>query len=163
MADYQELKRLAEAAPGSAWRHHVHHHPKSNTYSHTIQTDEDWGDPVAYTETSPRSEHECAAAAFIAAANPAAVLALIAEVERLQRAEKNDLIAYKAVLQRQDELRHERDHLKTEVEALRKDAEHLKGSTAFVKRLCDSAGKQPSVATGYLHDILAAMSKEPGQ
>lgn len=47
-----------------------------------------------------------------------------------------------------------------DAESLRKDAERLKKATEFVQRLCDSAGKQPSVATGYLHDILSAMSKE---
>lgn len=50
--------------------------------------------------------------------------------------------------------------LKAENEALRKDAERLQSATAFVQKLCDSAGKQPSVATGYLHDILSAMGKE---
>lgn len=54
---------------------------------------------------------------------------------------------------------HERDQLKAENEALRKDAERLQSATAFVQKLCDSAGKQPSVATGYLHDILSAMGK----
>ncbi|MBS4088709.1 hypothetical protein [Pseudomonas rustica] len=49
--------------------------------------------------------------------------------------------------------------LLAENEALRKDAERLQSATAFVQKLCDSAGKQPSVATGYLHDILSAMSK----
>jgi hypothetical protein len=53
----------------------------------------------------------------------------------------------------------ERDRLKAENEALRKDAKRLHSATAFVQKLCDSAGKQPSVATGYLHDILSAMSK----
>ncbi len=53
----------------------------------------------------------------------------------------------------------ERDHLKAENEALRKDADRLQSATAFVQKLCDSAGKQPSVATGYLHDILAALGK----
>lgn len=42
---------------------------------------------------------------------------------------------------------------------LRKDAERLQSATAFVQKLCDSAGKQPSVATGYLHDILSALGK----
>ncbi len=42
---------------------------------------------------------------------------------------------------------------------LRKDVERLQSATAFVQKLCDSAGKQPSVATGYLHDILSAMGK----
>lgn len=43
-------------------------------------------------------------------------------------------------------------------EALRKESDRLQKATAFVQRLCDSAGSQPSVATGYLHDILSVMS-----
>ena len=46
-----------------------------------------------------------------------------------------------------------------EMAALRKDAERLEKATAFVQQLCDAAGKQPSVATGYLHDILGAMGR----
>ena len=49
--------------------------------------------------------------------------------------------------------------LKAEVEGLRKDADRLQSATAFVQKLCDSAGKQPSVATGYLHDILSALGQ----
>lgn len=123
MKDYSELKRLAEMAPGTVWRHHIHHHPKSNTYSHTIQTDEDFGEPVAYTETSPRSEHECAAAAFIAAANPAAILALITENESMaefkehmvQLREAHGFDSWSSALV-------EIDKLKAENEVLRKDA-----------------------------------------
>lgn len=48
-----------------------------------------------------------------------AVLALLAEIERLEREQKNDLVAYKAVIERQEELRIERDQLKAENEALR--------------------------------------------
>ena len=33
----------------------------------------------------------------------------------------------------------------------------LKGATEFVQKLCDSAGSQPSIATGYLRDILDAL------
>jgi hypothetical protein len=50
--------------------------------------------------------------------------------------------------------------LLAENEALRKDAKRLQSATAFVQDLCDSAGKQPSVATGYLHDILSTMGKD---
>ncbi|WP_321354592.1 hypothetical protein [Pseudomonas extremaustralis] len=46
-----------------------------------------------------------------------------------------------------------------EIEALRKDAERLQSAAVFVQKLCDSAGRQPSVATGYLHDILSAMGQ----
>lgn len=50
--------------------------------------------------------------------------------------------------------------LEGENETLRKDSERLKAATDFVQKLCDSAGKQTSVATGYLHDILSVLSKE---
>lgn len=46
------------------------------------------------------------------------IAALIAENERLEREAKNDLIAYKAVIERQNELRAERDQIKAEKEAL---------------------------------------------
>jgi predicted nuclease with TOPRIM domain len=52
------------------------------------------------------------------------------------------------------------DQIKAENEALRKDAELLQNAADFVQKLCDSAGKQPSVATGYLHDILSTMGKD---
>ena len=53
---------------------------------------------------------------------PSVVLGLIAEVERLQREEKNDAIAYRAAIERQSELRSDRDLLRSEVQALRADA-----------------------------------------
>ena len=46
-----------------------------------------------------------------------------------------------------------------ENESLRKDAERLQIAAALVQKMCDAAGNQPSVATGYLHDILAVMGK----
>lgn len=67
------------------------------------------------------------------------------------------------------DLKAENAGLKTGYEAyevenagLRKDAERFEKATAFVQRLCDAAGNQQSVATGYLHDILSVMSKESG-
>lgn len=40
------------------------------------------------------------------------------------------------------------------------DAERRFGSvTAYVQNLCDAAGEQPSVATGYLRDVLDALTK----
>ncbi|TWC17145.1 hypothetical protein FBY06_1187 [Pseudomonas sp. SJZ085] len=45
------------------------------------------------------------------------------------------------------------------ISKLRKDAERLQSSTAFVQKLCDAAGRQPSVATGYLHHILSTMAQ----
>lgn len=44
---------------------------------------------------------------------------------------------------------------------LRQDSERLKTAANFVQKLCYAAGSQPSVAAGYLQDILSVMSKEP--
>lgn len=133
MSDYSELKRLAESFKDGM---------------------PDWDDLLGLGY----ADYE-----YAKAANPAAVLALIAEVERLQRFGEAFQNGCVDIFEAGMEIQRERDQLKAEVEALRKDSERLKGSTAFVKRLCDSAGKQPSVATGYLHDILVAMSKDSDQ
>ena len=96
---------------------------------------------------------------LVLAANPAAVLALIAENECL-RADLREVKDAKLGLSWAiGEIMGECDRFKVENEALRKDADRLQSATAFVQKLCDSAGKQPSVATGYLHDILSAMGK----
>jgi hypothetical protein len=52
------------------------------------------------------------------------------------------------------------EQMKTENADLRDDSERLVKAAAFVQKLCDAAGEQPSVATGYLHDILGSMRKE---
>lgn len=96
---------------------------------------------------------------FQNAATPEVVLALIAENECL-RADLREVKDAKLGLSWAiGEVMGECDRFKAENEALRKDADRLQSATAFVQKLCDSAGKQPSVATGYLHDILSAMSK----
>ena len=51
---------------------------------------------------------------------------LVTEVERLKREEKNDLVAYKAAILRQEELRSELDLLKDENKSLRNDAERYR-------------------------------------
>lgn len=58
-------------------------------------------------------------AKFISSTSPATILALLAEIERLERDTKNDAIAYKAAIERQEEIRQERDRLKAENEAMR--------------------------------------------
>jgi len=96
---------------------------------------------------------------LVLAANPAAVLTLIAENECL-RADLREVKDAKLGLSWAiGEIMGECDRFKVENEALRKDADRLQSATAFVQKLRDSAGKQPSVATGYLHDILSALGK----
>lgn len=102
MTDYQELKRLAEAAKR-----------KSNEWFAP------WDLPL----------HSIVDARYIVAANPAAVLALIAEVERLVdqvtdqglHAASEARRALSAEAER-DSAQADRAQLRTEVEALRKEA-----------------------------------------
>lgn len=67
------------------------------------------------TEQYDQEQDAPKVAQYYAAANPVAVLALLAENERLQLNAKNDAIAYKAAIERQDEIRAERDQLKAKL------------------------------------------------
>jgi len=121
MTDYSNLKRLAEAATPGPWiAENSRHEGSINALDRHI------GMVSMHAKVREDIPQNFANQAFIAAANPAAVLALIAEVERLQRAEKNDLIAYNAVIQRQDELRAERDQFKAEAQALQEQKQFLR-------------------------------------
>lgn len=73
------------------------------------------------------------AEAFIVVASPAAVLGLIAENERLQREEKSYAIACKAAIERQEELRIERDQLKAENAQLKKQEIELKAENSNLR------------------------------
>lgn len=122
MSDYSELKRLAEAATPGPWAY-------DGSYVCPARTE----DGTTYVELwrSIADCHQPENTKFIAAANPAAVLALIAEVEGLRKLPT----AWSEVYEQSDELdalRDEklawlnaRDQLKAEVEKLRKDAERL--------------------------------------
>lgn len=108
MADYSELKRLAEGATHSKWS-------TSGSYVAPTREDalgtiyvEDWCS-IALVPGERNRE-------FIAAANPAAVLALIAQVEALQGLYR---------MHQETETRAMRD-LKLETQALRKDAERYR-------------------------------------
>lgn len=136
---YDELKRLAEAFPADLdWDGNTEpffNGPSGESLgggadgTYTV-----YGKPFRlegedYDYDGPTYVERCGVdfAKFMVAARDA-VLGLIAENERLKREEKNDKIAYKAVIERQEELRAERDQLfgqteqlKAENEALRKD------------------------------------------
>jgi hypothetical protein len=96
-------------------------------------------------------EERCALRQFLGEVNPVTVLRMIEEIEKLTT-ENVEL--------RKDKSEPCDGCFMADAEALRKDAERMKKATEFVQRLCDSAGTQPSVATGYLHDILSVMSKD---
>lgn len=180
MSQYDELKRLAEAAKAEELR------------------------VIKLAASGLGWEALPAQTSFRCAASPDAVLAMIAENDRLKRSENDSTVAYRAAIDRQEEIRADRDEVRDEnkelrkdleshkrmllaavcdlgaigealgaemdddgselegiATELRKDAERLKTATEFVKRLCDSAGTQPSVATGYLQDILSELIGEP--
>lgn len=98
MSDYSELKRLAEAAGSGEWGYDG---------SYVCPVRREGGTKYVESWRSVADCHQPENTKFIAAANPSAMLALIAEIERLKREEKNDAIAYKAVIERQKELRAE--------------------------------------------------------
>lgn len=117
MSDHSELKRLAEAATPGPWAY-------DGSYVCPARTE----DGTTYVELwrSIADCHQPENTKFIAAANPAAVLALIAEVEGLRAQHGRDSAELRSLCQARDDARKDRDQLKAEVEALRKDAERYR-------------------------------------
>lgn len=165
MTDYTELKRLAEACGNLNWRF-----LQENWTEYAIRDDHGYIATMrvkSAKQPGPDSDREVKAK-FLGAMTPTVVLELIAENDRF----KSDLREMTKFKEHMVELREthgfdswaaalvEVDRLRVENDALRIDADRLRSATAFVQKLCDSAGKQPSVATGYLHDILSAMGKD---
>lgn len=111
MTDYSELGRLAEAATGGRWVTDGEYVNEQGNVTHAYVAHEDGGRiAAALANCLVKTDEQCRAnAAFIAAANPAAVLALIAENERLRldAADVNWMVE-------------QRDHLKAENERLQK-------------------------------------------
>ena len=113
MSDHSELKKLAEAAPSGPWRYW------GETANEIFQCSGKRVLIIAHDQSVPACE-------FIAAANPAAVLALIAEVEGLHAQHGRDSAELRSLCQARDDARKERDQLKAKIEALRKDAERYR-------------------------------------
>lgn len=120
MTDKTELKRLAEAAPGGPWvTENDSLYFKDGGYTrHLLDAD-------AGHDVEPEAYY--AALQFIAAANPAAVLALIAENEQLAAQVRlagvsAEMTVHQAVGRAATDtllIMHERDQLKTENDALK--------------------------------------------
>lgn len=112
MKDYSELKMLAEAATPGPWAY-------DGSYVCPARTE----DGTTYVELwrSIADCHQPENTKFIAAANPAAVLALIAEVEGLRAQHGRDSAELRSLCQARDDARKERDQLKAEVERLNEE------------------------------------------
>ncbi|QXI45125.1 ead/Ea22-like family protein [Pseudomonas wayambapalatensis] len=100
--DKQKLKALAEAATQGEWERDGHQVC-----------------PVADQNASLGSFSKRSDAAYVAALQPSVVLALLAEIEHAEN-RLHDVAVLCATVE------HERDQLKTENEALRKDAERYR-------------------------------------
>jgi hypothetical protein len=153
MTDIQKLKALAEAAC-----------PRDDWYE---QGDLRYADDKT-GETHGFNHHD---AAFVKRASPAAVLELIAEIERLSsrplQGELNaamDLIATYRRVNR--ELRSERDQLKAENEALRAEAAKWKNESVSDSQTIYSLSCNLAQRTGEVRELagvvddLAALTKK---
>lgn len=111
MTDIQKLKALAEAAPTGPWEcENDSLYFKDDGYTRHL-LDADSGSDV-------EEDAYYAALKFIAAANPAAVLELIAEIDRLEERNVYWIDQANTIARDRNSIRTQRDQLKAENEAL---------------------------------------------
>ena len=122
MTDYTELKRLAEAAPEGPWFGPEYAPGTSYVF------DVDLGTLLHY-ESIDTEQDTCLR--YVAAANPAAVLALIAENDRLR--EDPGMRAIRSLRGDCADLMAERDQLRAEVAGLRTGYEAYEQVNAELK------------------------------
>lgn len=140
MIDYQELKRLAEAATPAPWQDDkgAVHAPESGKW------------PVDGYAASSQED-----SAFIAAANPAAVLALLSDLDEARNGMK-----FQPALR----LKNEIDQLKAEVESLRKDLESHKrmllGAACSLGAIGEALGAEMGDDAGELEGIAVELRKD---
>lgn len=157
MKDYSELKKLAEAATPGHW--------VAEKDEDTIRVDSSeplpdiivwcgsFGDSGGFNSDADKE--------YIAAANPAAVLALIADNERLKvdlREQKDAKLGLSWAI---GEIMGERDKLKIEVEVMRNLARELRGSAECTNvNHCKSEQHDTNESCKVLARIDAAMSNK---
>ncbi|MBD1554687.1 ead/Ea22-like family protein [Pseudomonas typographi] len=162
--DYAELKRLAEAAQGRNWRA-GNFYGKAFIPAYQVIAETDEGACVILEGNKNFLPEAKANIAFVAAANPAAILALIAENESANARLHEVAVACATAEQERDRLRDtlalmssedlkwaglreqeaEINHLKAENEALRRAVDQLRGSFKNFHRSL-------SARFGYCHD-----------
>lgn len=118
--DTKELRKLAEAAPEGPWFGPEYSPGSSYVF------DCDLGTLLSYESIETEQD---ACLRYVAAANPATVLALLDELERLKGCDKAYAEAWEKARDLQsemDEVVGRRDQIKAENETLRKDAERYR-------------------------------------
>lgn len=140
--DKEKLKSLAEAAISEL-----------NECGKRWPQDDDWFEPELCSDEMR----------YVKAASPDTVLALLAEIDRLKRALQEEegrtnmsSRAHRVVSDKRDSVERERDQLKAENEALRKDAERYRWLREFTVKTLPVAGALDSLD----RQIDAAMAKE---
>lgn len=161
MKDHSELKRLAEAATPGPWAY-------DGSYVCPARTE----DGTTYVELwrSIADCHQPENTKFIAAANPAAVLALVAEVEGLRKLptawsevyeQSDELDALRdeklAWLSERDQLKADNDLQAKEIEALRKAVEF--GADCFRKISSGDGSGHADLAESILRIAGSTISK----
>lgn len=109
MTDYSELKRLAEAATPGRWTAYDTH---GRRFIEALGTEDHVVCATPKKQWLKDSE-------YIAAADPTAVLALIADVKDFREQYVRDSSEMITLIRGRDDARKERDQLKAEVETLR--------------------------------------------
>ena len=121
MTNTDELKRLAEGATSGPWRYQE----QSDAYTHIVRA----GEKRFVCQLSQTGERSEANARFMAAADPAAILSLIEEVEGL-RAENAELLdGFDKIQTEAVEALHEVERLKSEGSDLTQDVEAYHSDT----------------------------------
>lgn len=152
--DTAELRKLAEAAPEGPWFGPEYAPGTSYVF------DVDLGSLLHYESIETEQD---ACLRYVAAANPAVVLALLAEIDGLTAQHGRDSTELRRLCQARDDARRERDQLKADNEALRKDAERYQW---LIRRISKSqyyflgAQLTSNTVEGVGAAVDAAMAKE---
>ena len=135
MVDHSELKKLAEAAPEGPWFGPEYAPGTSYVF------DVDLGTLLEYQSIDTEKD---ACLRYVAAANPAAVLALIAELETAQYIGRlaYNFDGYKAVLDERDHLKAENAGLHTGYEAYERVNAELKAEMEVLRKALESCAEE---------------------
>ena len=160
MTNWDELKRLAEEATGGDW-YAGNAYDKRFIAAYQVIVKIEEGNYVILEGNQNFIEDANRNVAYVAAANPKTILELIAENERLRDIANEQRHRLECLgegtdgsttaLTRIGRLEYERDQLRAEVEALRKDAEryrHLKDQGHFRAMSIDMGGNHSWTGMG---------------